>query len=193
MPRLLLRATRQGRSNSRRTKYLQEVPSFDIHVSLSLAMTNVAINGSVILTMTSDAEGHIIKPDPWPDLGHCLHLTMTFLAGDSLGHMRIVVEVDEIRKDVDPHPPDRLLRFKCLTDLCNPRPGCRDELMAAHAQPHRRDSGRCRTPHAAVTVLAVHLVLARVDRVAEGDGLARASIGSITAREKKQAKNQYER
>lgn len=113
---------------------------------------------------------------------------MADLTIDSLGDMRVVIEVDKIRDAVHFHPWNRLLAFPGLPHFDNFRFRCCDELMTTHARLHRRNVRMRSTSHPAMAVLTRDLKLARMRCMAECNRLTRARLLSL-ARRKREAED----
>src|SRR5215210_1095906 len=151
-------------------------------------MTYRAVPGHFPLGMAGDAEAHPIHVVHLKHLRHALDLAMTGATG--VGSQRLDValvrKVRVSRQVMDPDPFDRLLLGPGLPHLLDLRlmravPPAYYQ-MTAHAGLHRWDAGLGRYRHRVVAVLALNLVLAGVDVVAEEDRLARtlqtSTVGS---------------
>ena len=150
-------------------------------------MARIAINTRLVPAMAVDAEGHVVQGYVRFYFRHRSDIPVALFAVDPLGNMRSMIEIHKVGDPIDLHPADRLLRLPRFADLDDLRLRCRHELMASHAGLHRRDVGIRSASCTAVTILAVDLVGPGMDRVAEGDRLARACLLARTAAEKHQS------
>jgi hypothetical protein len=126
--------------------------------------------------VTLNAKRHIGQVDRRPDLGHTLHFSVAFLAGNAPSDVRIVVEENEIADDIDAHPPDRLIALIRLTNPRDLRFRGGHKLVTAHTEPHRWYARCSPAANAAVAILALHFVVAGMNLMAERDGLAGTGI-----------------
>jgi len=135
-------------------------------------MARPAIDTRIVVFVASDTIRHVSKFEGRCDLAHRLDFAVTFLTGDVLHDMGLMIEIDEVRKHVYFCPPDRRLLVPRFADLLNLRPRRRDELMTSHACLNRGNHRGFASARPAVTILAVHLIIPRVDLMTEGDRLA---------------------
>jgi len=140
-----------------------------------------AIDARIILPVASHAIRHVGKFERRSNFAHRLNLAMAPLAWNVFHDVRLMVEIDKIRKDVHPCPPNRLFFIPCLADLLNFWFRCCDKLMASHAGLHGGNHRGLPAARATVAILAVHLVIAGVYFVAERDRLAGLERPFLTA------------
>src|SRR4030095_14203087 len=148
-------------------------------------VTGQAVLGRAVLSVAIDAPAHLEllrRQEPRPpvrvgsemDLVHVLHRPVAALAVDAGLEVAVVPELHVLGQTVDLHPGNRLLALPVLLQRPDPRElvvGRREEGVAAHARLDRGDTGGGRAVGAAVAVLAVDAVEARVVLVTERDRL----------------------
>jgi hypothetical protein len=105
------------------------------------------------------------------DAIHARHVAMTCGAADAGTRVRLMVEADETRQHVYANPGNRLSRVPIAAEFRNFRIVWIDEAMAAHATFDGSDTGKGRPAYAAMTQLAVQLVVTGVYDVTELDRL----------------------
>jgi len=134
-------------------------------------MARPAVDARIVIPVASDAIRHVRKLERRRNFAHRLNLTMTFLAGDIFHDVGLMIEIDEVRQHVHLCPFDRHLVSPRFADFLNFRSRRGNKLVTSHASLHRRDHGRFTSSRPAVTVLAVHLIIPRVDLMTESDRL----------------------
>lgn len=144
-------------------------------------MACIAIDAGFVVAMTIDAERHVVKLKSRSDLCHRGNVPMTGGTIDSLCDVGLVIEKHEIRDTVHLHPSDGFLCFPGLADLHDLGLRRAGKLMTTHARLHRRNDGSRGLSRAAVTILACDLILAGMNDMAEGYGLARTCVLPCTA------------
>ncbi|MGB2867749.1 MAG: hypothetical protein WBD36_04815 [Bacteroidota bacterium] len=143
-------------------------------------MARITIYAGAILPVAIHTPCHIIDLQGRSHLGHRSDVPVTFLALNTFGNVRIVVEIDKVRKVIDFRPSNRLMRFPRLSYFYN-FGLCRcNEFVAAHACLDRWDIGVWTPPNTAMTILAVDFVIAGMADMAECDRLARTGFRTLT-------------
>ena len=132
-----------------------------------------AIDARIIIPVASDAIRHIRELERRCDFAHRLNFAVAFLAGDVLPNMRLMIEIDEVWKDIYLCPPNRHLLIPGFADLLNLGFRGSNKLVASDAGLHRRNHGSFSPACTAVAVLAVHLIVPCVNLMAERDRLTR--------------------
>jgi len=140
-----------------------------------------AVDARAVLAMASDTIRHVGELERRNDFAHRLNLAMASLTRNILHDMRLMVEVDKIREDVHPRPPDRLFFIPCFADLLDFGLRCRNKLVATHAGLHRGNHRSLPSACAAVAILTAHLVVAGVNLMAESDRLTRLEFRLFAA------------
>jgi hypothetical protein len=123
--------------------------------------------------MTSNTIRHIRQLEWRRYLTHRLKFAVTFLAWNILQNVGLMIEIDEIRENIDFRPSDGLFLIPRFADFLHFGPSRGNELVATDAGLDRRNHRRSSSPRPAVAILAAHLILARMDFVTECDRLAR--------------------
>jgi hypothetical protein len=100
-----------------------------------------------------------------------LHRAVTRLAGDARRDVAVVAELHVVGHAMDADPIDRLLVLPVLLELLDALEVGAELGVAAHARLDRGNSGHAAAVRTTVTVEAIDLVLAGVQRVAERDRL----------------------
>src|SRR5918999_1681697 len=144
-----------------------------------LVVTYRAIPRHVPLLMAGDAETHAIHVVHLEHLGHPLHVPVA--GGACVGTERLDVslvwEVGVPGEIVNADPFDRLLLAPGLAQLPDFRlmraVSPADDQVTSHTGLNRRDAGLRRDRDRVMAVLALDLVLTRVDVVAKEDWLPR--------------------
>ncbi len=132
-----------------------------------------AIDARVVVPVASDTIRHVCKFERRYDFAHRLNFTMAFLAGDVFHDVRLMIEIDEVREHIHLCPPNRHLLIPCLADLLNLGFRRSNKLMTSHAGLHRRNHRSFSSACTAVAILAAHLIVPRVNLMAERDRLTR--------------------
>ena len=136
-------------------------------------MARPAIYTRVVIPMTSDAVRHICQRKRGSYFAHRLYFPVTLLAWNVFHDMRLMVKINEIWKDIYLGPSNRLFFIPCLAYFLYFGFGSGHELMTTDARLHRGDHRRPPSSGTAVAILTAHLVLPRMDLVAECDRLTR--------------------
>src|SRR4051812_12210256 len=85
------------------------------------------------------------------DARHRADVAVARSARDVRSHVRVVIEMDVARENVDLHPRDLLMRVPVLPHLHDLRAVWIDGAVASHAALHGRNAGKRRSSRAAVT------------------------------------------
>jgi hypothetical protein len=148
-----------------------------------LSVTNIAILAGSVRVVAIDAPRHAVQMRRRPQLFFRSDIAVARFTLNSLTHVRIVVEVDEIRNNIHPHPSDRLPPLPYLPQFNYLGTRCGHQLMAPHTGFHRRYSGDGAGSHSAVAILAINIVIGDMNLVAEVDRLTRVGRLSFTSDE----------
>ncbi len=132
-----------------------------------------AIDARIIIPVAADAIRHIRELERRCDFAHRLNFAVAFLAGDVFHNMWLMIEIDEVRKHIYLCPPNRHLLIPGFADLLNLGFRRSDKLMASDAGLHRRYHRSFSSACTAVAVLTTHLIVPRVNLMAERDRLTR--------------------
>ena len=144
-------------------------------------MAGPAIDTRVVVPMATDAVRHIGEFERRHDLAHRLHFAVTLLARDVLSNVGLMIEIDEIGKNVDLRPSNRLFLVPRFADFLDFRTRRRDKLMTPDARLHRWNHRGFPASSAAMTILTVHLVLPGMNLMTERDRLPRFQFVSFTS------------
>ena len=106
-----------------------------------------------------------------------LHLAVTFLTGNFVVNMTLVIKQHVFGHIIDLYPGRWCIGVKVFVFLFYPGMVGNNIFMAVQAFFHRRDSGMIGIGHIGMTVLALDLFDAAVNIMAERDGLFRPDLG----------------
>src|ERR1043166_9568304 len=125
-----------------------------------------------VLAVAADAPAHLERA-VLVDAVHRLHRAVALLAGDTRAHVALVVELHVVGEVVDLDPRHLLAPVEVPGELLDLGLVGGHDLVAAHAGADGRDVRPLRVGGAVVAIFTVQIGRARVDLVAEVDGLNR--------------------
>lgn len=134
-----------------------------------------AVEVGIFLLVTFDALTH--TPDFLRQALEFLHLTVTFLTGNFVVDMTLVIKQHMFGHIVDFYPGRRCIGVKEFVFLFYPGMFGNNIFMAVQAFFHGRYSGMIGIGHVGVAILALDLLHPAVDIMAERDGLFRPDTG----------------
>jgi len=70
-------------------------------------MACVAIDARIVILVASNAIRHVRQLERRCDFAHRLNFAVTFLAGDIFHDVRLMIEINKVRKDIHFCPPNR--------------------------------------------------------------------------------------
>ena len=128
-----------------------------------------AVKVGIFLSVTLDALTH--APDLLLQALCLLYLTMTFLTGNLVVDMTLVIKQHVFGHIIDFDPGSRCVGVKVFVLLFYPGMFGNNIFMTVQAFFHGRQAGMIRIIHVRVTVPALYVFYARVNPVAERDRL----------------------
>ena len=139
---------------------------FPVEVGDLIQRAKVILRSAMALETPAHAVGFGMVDD-----FHVIHLSVTGHATDAPVHVNRMVEVDVIRRLVNPYPGNRVAGFPGFADGSQFRAQRLDLGVAVHAGLRSGNVGVRGFLHPGVAVAAIHSQLVDVQRVIEGHGL----------------------